>query len=99
MSTNLPLSTACNLRLSSRQLKGFQVPHMLPRHSLSVLAIVSCFALLRAQTVSSTPKREHFQNASVLFGWAQDSRGERVRTFITRPNNASGRVPAIFFVG
>jgi len=72
---------------------------MLPRHALFVLVIVSCSALLRAQTVSTTPKREHFQNASVLYEWAQDSRGERLRTFITRPNNVSGKVPAIFFVG
>jgi len=53
---------------------------------------------------AAEPKREHFQNAQVLYGWAQDSRGERLRTFITRPNNArtnnaTGKVPAIFFVG
>jgi len=29
----------------------------------------------------------------------QDSHGERLRTFITRPINATGKVPAIFFVG
>jgi pimeloyl-ACP methyl ester carboxylesterase len=72
---------------------------MLRPQTLLVLAIVTCFALLRAQTASTTPNREHFQNASVLYGWAQDSRGEGLRTFITRPNNASGKVPAIFFVG
>jgi pimeloyl-ACP methyl ester carboxylesterase len=54
---------------------------------------------LVAQVVRPEPKREHFQNAEVLYGWAQDSRGERLRTFITRPNNATGKLPAIFFVG
>src|ERR1700724_1711707 len=72
---------------------------MLRSHALFVLAIVSFSALLRGQTASTTPKREHFQNASVLYGWAQDSRGERLRTFITRPKNVTGKVPAIFFVG
>jgi pimeloyl-ACP methyl ester carboxylesterase len=45
------------------------------------------------------PKREQFQNATVLYGWAQDNRGERLRTFTTRPNNTSAKVPTIFFVG
>jgi pimeloyl-ACP methyl ester carboxylesterase len=45
------------------------------------------------------PKREHFQNAAILYGWAQDNRGERLRTFTTRPNNTTAKVPAIFFVG
>ena len=35
----------------------------------------------------------------MLYGWTEDSRGERLRTLITRPNNAAGKVPAIFFVG
>ena len=37
----------------------------------------------------------------MVYGWAQDNRGERLRTFITRPNTATatGKVPAIFFVG
>jgi pimeloyl-ACP methyl ester carboxylesterase len=52
-----------------------------------------------SETVPSQPKHEHFQNAEVLYGWAQDSHGERLRTFVTRPNSATGKVPAIFFVG
>jgi len=54
---------------------------------------------LAAQTVHPEPKRELFQNAEVLYGWAQDNRGERLRTFITRPKYVTGKVPAIFFVG
>lgn len=63
------------------------------------MAIAAVTPSLAAQTARPGPKREHFQNAKVLYGWAQDSRGERLRTFMTRPNNATGKVPAIFFVG
>src|SRR5260370_36817780 len=64
-----------------------------------LLTAVAAAPFLLGQKVSPEPKREHFQNAEVLYGWAQDSRGERLRTFITRPNNVTGKVPAIFFVG
>ena len=67
--------------------------------AIALMAIAAVTPCLAAQTARPGPKREHFQNAKVLYGWAQDSRGERLRTFITRPNNATGKVPAIFFVG
>jgi pimeloyl-ACP methyl ester carboxylesterase len=43
--------------------------------------------------------REHFEHASVQYDWVTNGRGEKLRTFITRPNNASAKVAAIFFVG
>lgn len=43
--------------------------------------------------------REHFQNAEVLYDWVSNSRGDKLRTFITRPKNSSGEVPVLFFVG
>jgi pimeloyl-ACP methyl ester carboxylesterase len=43
--------------------------------------------------------REHFEHATVLYDWVSNDRGQRLRTFVTRPNNVSGEVPAIFFVG
>src|SRR5260370_41497015 len=64
-----------------------------------LLAVAAVTPLLLAQTTRPEPRREHFQNAEVLYGWAQDSRGERLRTFITRPNSATSKVPAIFFAG
>jgi alpha-beta hydrolase superfamily lysophospholipase len=64
-----------------------------------LMMLLAMVPFLPGETVPSGPKREHFQNAQVLYGWAQDSNGERLRTFITRPNNATGRVPAMFFVG
>ncbi len=67
--------------------------------ALLVAALTALTSFLAAQTLRPEPKREHFHNAEVLYGWAHDSQGERLRTFITRPNNATGKVPAIFFVG
>jgi pimeloyl-ACP methyl ester carboxylesterase len=67
-------------------------------HVLIVMTIVITISLLPAQT-RPEPKRERFQNAEVLYGWATDNRGERLRTFITRPDHATGKLPAIFFVG
>ena len=68
-------------------------------HALLLIAVAAVAPFLMAQTDPPQPKHEHFQNAEVLYGWAQDSHGERLRTFITRPNRARGKVPAIFFVG
>jgi pimeloyl-ACP methyl ester carboxylesterase len=67
--------------------------------TLFLIAITAVTPFLWSQTARPEPKREHFQNAGVLYGWAEDSRGERLRMFITRPNDARGKVPAIFFVG
>ena len=61
---------------------------------LSVIPFAPSFS----QTLSARP-REHFQNAEVFYGWAQDNAGHKLRTFITRPRKPAGKVPAIFFVG
>src|SRR5262245_59335726 len=63
--------------------------------SLAVFFWSSAFS----QTTSSELPREHFQNADVVYGWAQDSAGHKLRTFVTKPKNATGKIPAIFFVG
>jgi pimeloyl-ACP methyl ester carboxylesterase len=47
----------------------------------------------------TTQTREHFEHATVQYDWVTNERGEKLRTFVTRPNNAGGKVPAIFFVG
>jgi len=66
---------------------------------MTLLRCVVAFALTLTAVAQSAPKREQFQNADVLYDWVTNSRGEKLRTFITRPKNAAGRVPAIFFVG
>lgn len=49
------------------------------------------------QTTART--REHFENAEVIYDWVANKRGDKLRTFITRPKNAGAKVPAIFIVG
>jgi pimeloyl-ACP methyl ester carboxylesterase len=49
--------------------------------------------------LGQTPNREHFQHADVLYDWVINHAGQKLRTFITRPQTASGKVPVIFFVG
>jgi pimeloyl-ACP methyl ester carboxylesterase len=67
----------------------------------------ACLALLailfapdvHAQQVKQNRQREHFANADVQYDFVSNSRGDKLRTFITRPKNATGKVPVIFFVG
>lgn len=73
----------------------------MPRHDLAGACLVAILLLpftLLCQTTPA-PQREHFQNAEVIYGWAQDNAGHELRTFVTRPKAATGKVPAIFFVG
>lgn len=56
------------------------------------------FAPRAAEQTAARP-REHFENAEVIYDWVINKRGDRLRTFITRPNNATAKVPAIFIVG
>jgi len=65
--------------------------------SVAPLALVLVGTLATSQQVAV--QREHFTNADVLYDWVTNSRGEKLRTFISRPKNASGKVPVIFFVG
>jgi uncharacterized protein len=50
-------------------------------------------------SAQQTPPREHFKNADILYDWVSNSRGDKLRTFITRPKNAAGKAPVLFFVG
>ena len=64
-----------------------------------VLCAVTGTMTLSAQAASAPPKREHFQNVDLIYGWAQDRAGHKLRTFVTHPRNVEAKVPAIFFVG
>ena len=69
------------------------------RRSIATIGLgvfLSITSLVRAQ---QPLKREHFSNAEVLYDWVSNSRGDKLRTFVTRPKSISGKVPAIFFVG
>jgi len=53
-----------------------------------------------SQTSSaSAPPREQFKNAVAQYDWVTNPKGQRIRTIVTRPKTATGKVPAIFFVG
>jgi pimeloyl-ACP methyl ester carboxylesterase len=69
--------------------------------ALLIVCVVSALSpVLPAQVPQvAIPKREYFQNAEITYGWVNDSRGDRLRTFVTRPKAVTGRLPAIFFVG
>lgn len=64
-------------------------------------AILCCLAVLLPGSTyaQQTRPREHFQNADVIYDWVSNSRGDKLRTFISRPRNATGKVPVLFFVG
>src|SRR6266568_2039529 len=73
----------------------------MPSHDSALrclIAVLLLSCILLSQTTPA-PQRERFQNAEVIYGWAQDNAGHKLRTFITRPKGATGKVPAIFFVG
>lgn len=61
--------------LSMALLRGFASMTQFPILALNL----SLPGQAPAQTV---PKREHFQNAEITYGWVQDSRGDRLRTFV-----------------
>src|SRR3989440_12812818 len=64
------------------------------------------FTLMLAATVSAdelprktkTP-RESYPNVDVIYDFVTSPRGERLRTIITKPHNAKGKLPVIFVAG
>lgn len=69
---------------------------MLARLTAVFFATLSALAPALAQ---QDRPREHFVNAEISYDWVSNSRGDKLRTFITHPRNATGKVPVIFFVG
>jgi pimeloyl-ACP methyl ester carboxylesterase len=61
--------------------------------------LLSLIPASQAQQAANDRLREHFKNAEVIYDWVRDAQGNQLRTFITRPRNASGKVPPLFFVG
>src|SRR5437588_12712305 len=64
------------------------------------------FTLMLAATVSAdelprktkTP-RESYPNVDVIYDFVTSPRGERLRTIITKPHDANGKLPVIFVAG
>src|SRR5215469_5234531 len=64
---------------------------------LSVL-LVSATALAQSNS-QLQPGREHIPGAEVFLGSVQSHEGYRLRSFITRPQGAKGKLPVVFVVG
>jgi pimeloyl-ACP methyl ester carboxylesterase len=64
-----------------------------------VVALILYGAIFQPATALAQPAREQFRNAEVLYDWVVNARGEKLRSFVTRPKGASGKVPLVFFVG
>jgi pimeloyl-ACP methyl ester carboxylesterase len=60
---------------------------------MTALIAVAVFA------AAAEPKRERFEHADVIYERVNDRAGHQLRTFVTRPRDATGKVPVIFFVG
>src|SRR6266850_6463889 len=73
----------------------------MPRPASAVLCLIAILLVSLAvwSQPAPPPQRERFQNAEAIYGWAQDNAGHKLRTFVSRPKGATGKVPAIFFVG
>src|SRR5215470_8813262 len=68
--------------------------------ALAVFVLLGSAAPGSAQTQNaSAPPREQFKNVFAQYDWVTNAKGQKIRTIITRPKNADGKVPAIFFVG
>ncbi len=69
------------------------------RNKLPPALLILFFTLSVPGQTAPPPAREHFAHADVQYGWVTNHRGEKLRTFITRPHDIAGKVPVIFFVG
>ncbi len=63
------------------------------------VTLTSLLLFLALSGSAQTSQREQFQNANVSYDWVVNRSGQQLRTFITRPKAAPGKVSVIFFVG
>ena len=63
------------------------------------ITITSLLLFLAPFSATQTSQRESFAHATVSYDWVVNHSGQKLRTFITRPTAAGGKVPVIFFVG
>jgi pimeloyl-ACP methyl ester carboxylesterase len=67
---------------------------------LIAISLACCVATWCQATSPDSPrKREQFRKAEITYDWVTNPHGQKIRTFVTRPRSASGKVPVIFFVG
>jgi pimeloyl-ACP methyl ester carboxylesterase len=78
--------------------RGFRIIQCLWT-SILLLLILSSESLCQPKLTNQQHPREHFEHADVLYDWVTNKRGQKLRTFVTRPKDVAGKVPLIFFVG
>jgi len=61
------------------------------------ITITSLLLFLAPFSAAQTSQRESFAHATVSYDWVVNHSGQKLRTFITRPTAAGGKVPVIFF--
>src|SRR5437764_6517455 len=65
---------------------------------LTLVAIPKAFGANDLLRKSETP-RETYPNVDVIYDSVTTPRGERLRTIITKPHDARGKLPVIFVAG
>jgi len=71
-------------------------PQVMSLQETRLVAVVFLFLSTVAQAIQP---HEHFDHATVVYDCVTKSRGEKLRTFVTHPNDAAGKFPVVFFVG
>ncbi len=83
---------------------GFGTCRWKPRSSMKVGSIIMFLALAVAVCAEELPRkakapRESYPNADVIYDSVTSPDGKRLRTIITKPRNAKGKLPVIFVAG
>jgi pimeloyl-ACP methyl ester carboxylesterase len=71
---------------------------MIARSTIFFLAFVSTFRAEELPRKAKTP-RENYPNIDVIYDSVTAPDGKRLRTIITKPHNAKGKLPVIFVAG
>jgi len=66
---------------------------------ITAVFLFAILPLLSSTSAQQSQPRERFENADVLYDWVSNTRGDKLRTFVTRPRKLSGKAPVIFIVG
>jgi len=76
----------------SERAGGAEVSSACQDHGRLFFAILSLSLRVRA----AIETREHFENAEVLYDWVGNTRGDKLRTFATRPRKLPAKCQSSF---
>ncbi len=66
---------------------------------ITAVFLFAILSLLSSTSAQQSQPRERFENADVLYDWVSNTRGDKLRTFVTRPRKLPVKAPVIFIVG